>query len=438
MAQFADNVLELDAEVKKFMANRNPNIQIPVNASDYTLMTIGDLVPFPGNHVLRKFTTDVVDHSYQNLKESIKQYGLNDPIHVWLNEERKYCILSGHTRVKACSENGCLEIAVKIIHKFEGKHYLDPTLREYHRTENVSVPITDISQFYFTEHVCKDLGLVDKDDGSILDVKALKKELKSTRITHQMYMWIHNLKYGRWHPDDSVHYVEAQPRLIKDLEEGKKSTGVQKLTEIQWYEHRLKYDPDALGMPRDPELEKMLNKLDKKWMIACKEMLDSLLKATHPRYPNSTPLANADTQFKASIMHYIVSDYLKNEINNANNEFTANAPDTSTPYDIYVYKNGHQVAIIEVKTTSQNKLFSGGKPKIGYHMLVSISETLNMFSGIFYLPPGSWTSVAGKNKVMVTLSWKSVGENKEWMHEYYGMLHNPTGKKWNAVQVEVK
>ena len=70
-------------------------------------------------------------------------------------------------------------------------------------------------------------------------------------------------------------------------------------------------------------------------------------------------------------------------------------------------------------------------------MLVSISETLNMWSGIVYLPPGSWSSVAGQ-KGMVTLSWESVGENKEWMHEYYGMLHNPTGKKWNAVQVEVK
>lgn len=411
------------------MKNKNRNIKIRVNVSNPTMMTIADLVPYPYNAKLREFTTDQEDHQYQNLKESIRSKGLNEPIHVWINKKGETQILSGHTRTRACTENGCIDIPVIMVDELEGKSADDPEVKNYWKITNLNVGITVISAFSSIEEIVLKSGAVDKD-GKILNKQEVKEELKNTVCSWQMFNWINKLKYG--YDLDGIR-VEPMPHFIKDLEKGEKSTGVKRMTEIQLEEHQERHDPNAHGMPRDPEIEEMFMQLGTKWIKACKETLQKALDITHSRY-KTTPLANADLQHISGTLHYIVSDFLKNEINNGNNKFNADAPNNSTPYDIYVYKNGHPVANIEVKTT-KDTTFTSKKPKLGYNMLVSISKELNMWAAIVYLPRGSWNKVASKQS-LVNLTMESIGKNKEWMYEYCGIL-DKNDDKWRMIKLDI-
>lgn len=412
----------------KFMKNNNPNIKIRVNVPNPTMMTIADLIQYRYNSKLREYTTPLIDHQYQNLFESIRDTGINQEIEVWINENGKFEVVSGHTRIRACSENGCLDIPVKILTDLEGLSANDPAVIKHWKDTNINVGITPISVFYTVEEMAQDAGAVNKD-GEIIDKGYVKLLLKDTVCTVQMYKWIQKLKYGY---DLKGVWVEPKDNFITDLEQGIKTTGVERMVAIQLEEHYFKHDPNAHGSPRDPEVEELLMQLDIKWLKACKETLQEALALTHPRY-KTTPLANADLQYRSGTMHYIVSDFFKNEINNGDNEFTADAPNTSTPYDVYVYKNGYQVATLEVKTT-KDTAFSSNKQKLGYHMLVSISKELNMWAAAVYLPPGSWSTVAGKGIHNLTI--ESIGENNQWMHEYCGIL-DKNDNKWRMIKLDI-
>ena len=71
---------------------------------DIEKIEIKKLLPFP-NHKFKLYTGERLE----NMIQSVKEYGVIVPIIVWENNN-EFIILSGHNRVKACEQNGILEI----------------------------------------------------------------------------------------------------------------------------------------------------------------------------------------------------------------------------------------------------------------------------------------------------------------------------------------
>lgn len=65
-------------------------------------VNVDELVPYEGN--AKRHT----DEQVEQIKESIRQFGMNDPIAIWKNGE----VIEGHGRLMACKELGIEKVPV--------------------------------------------------------------------------------------------------------------------------------------------------------------------------------------------------------------------------------------------------------------------------------------------------------------------------------------
>ena len=108
MAQFADNVLELDAEIKKIKHNTSimltakpGNLPIEFLGKCDKIVSYNDIVPYTLNDEYRGFSNTDSQEEYNNLLNNILQNGLMRPIEVWyIKSTGEYVIMGGHTRRK--------------------------------------------------------------------------------------------------------------------------------------------------------------------------------------------------------------------------------------------------------------------------------------------------------------------------------------------------
>jgi len=86
---------------KKFVENLNDILEFEVNPAvtekiGAAEMEFSRMIPFPG-HIFKLYE----GQQFDDMVESIKQFGILIPIILWRNEDDAYIILSGHNRVNA-------------------------------------------------------------------------------------------------------------------------------------------------------------------------------------------------------------------------------------------------------------------------------------------------------------------------------------------------
>ena len=159
-----------------------------------------------------------------------------------------------------------------------------------------------------------------------------------------------------------------------------------------------------------------------------KEYYESLRAVRSTRYASKI-FNNCDKQYIGGTIHYISAMFLAEEITNRSDKFTAEASENGSAYDVYVRdKFGDIVATIEVKTT-QDKNWTSGREKVGYHMLVSHSKELNFFVNVCYLEAGAWEIVPGVGSFI--LKPKNVGKfiaEGAYNYTYAGDLYEDGGE----------
>ena len=372
-----------------------PNERIFAGVCD-EMLDIKSVKTQPINHTFRKFTTEETRESYDTLKESLIKDGLKEPLKVFLANDGVIYSLGGNTRKKILKESACLEVPVLWQTQFEGKDPWDPLLLQANAEDNLRVEASDSSKFETCEEVFRHYPDWTRD----------KKEgyCKGLRFSYKMYEEYKKIKHGFTGKNG---WCEPRPDLIKELEEGKLGKTITGQRKSQETDHKRMLNLETHRQPENQELNEILEEIDPTELVGgIKEYYENLRAVTSTQY-KSKIFDNCDKQFIGGTIHYISAMILAEEISNRSNKFTAEASENGAAYDVYVRdKFGDIVATIEVKTT-QDKNWTSGREKVGYHMLVSHSKELNFFVNVCYLEVGAWegTPVFG-----FTLKPKNVGK----------------------------
>ena len=372
-----------------------PNERIFAGVCD-EMLDIKSVKTQPINHTFRKFTTEETRESYDTLKESLIKDGLKEPLKVFLANDGVIYSLGGNTRKKILKESACLEVPVLWQTQFEGKDPWDPLLLQANAEDNLRVEASDSSKFETCEEVFRHYPDWTRD----------KKEgyCKGLRFSYKMYEEYKKIKHGFTGKNG---WCEPRPDLIKELEEGKLGKTITGQRKSQETDHKRMLNLETHRQPENQELNEILEEIDPTELVGgIKEYYENLRAVTSTQY-KSKIFDNCDKQFIGGTIHYISAMLLAEEITNRSDKFTAEASENGAAYDVYVRdKFGDIVATIEVKTT-QDKNWTSGREKVGYHMLVSHSKELNFFVNVCYLEVGAWegTPVFG-----FTLKPKNVGK----------------------------
>ena len=126
---------------------------ISVNLAIFYL-PIGELTPYSKN------TRKHAEKDVRNIKKSIKDYGMNDPIGIWSD---KNIIVEGHGRFEACKQLGMTEVPCIRL-----DHLTDKQRREYAIAHNATAELSEWDFDILAEEVL-DLDLGDFDFGFVFD-----------------------------------------------------------------------------------------------------------------------------------------------------------------------------------------------------------------------------------------------------------------------------
>ena len=90
----------------------------------------------------------ISDQQLSDLKDSIKRFGITEPILVNVNPSRQDIIISGHQRARVCQELGIKEVpCIELDLTHDKERELNIRMNKANRNEN-SIPIDDIFLFY--------------------------------------------------------------------------------------------------------------------------------------------------------------------------------------------------------------------------------------------------------------------------------------------------
>jgi hypothetical protein len=389
----------------------------------YFVGTCDELLPIksvkvqPINHKFRMFQTETTKEEYNSLAESILRDGLREPVKVFRANDNEIYAIGGNTRTKILKESACLEVPVLWRNDLEGLDPYDKVLLQANFEDNLRVESTDSSKFETCEEVFEmypELSRYEKE-----------QYCKQLRFSYKMYEEYRKLKFGF----NSVKggWVEPRTDLVKELEEGKVGKSITGQRKSQDNDHKRMLNLDTHKQPVNPKLNAILTQIDPDdLVVGIKDYYLQLQAVSTSKY-SSKIFENCDKQYIGGTIHYISAMLLAEEISNRSTEFTAEASENGSAYDVYVRdKFGDIVATIEVKTT-QDKNWTSSKEKVGYHMLVSHSKELNFFVTICYLEAGAWE---GAPAFGFTLKPKNVGamlEKGAFNYTYAGEIFEDGG-----------
>lgn len=126
---------------------------ISVNLAIFYL-PIGELTPYAKN------TRKHAEKDVKNIKKSIKDYGMNDPIGIWSD---KNIIVEGHGRFEACKQLGMTEVPCIRL-----DHLTDKQRREYAIAHNATAELSEWDFDILAEEIV-DLDLDDFDFGFVFE-----------------------------------------------------------------------------------------------------------------------------------------------------------------------------------------------------------------------------------------------------------------------------
>jgi hypothetical protein len=391
-----------------------PNPRMFVGACD-EFINIKLVKTQPINHKFRMFETETTQEEYNSLKESIVRDGLREPVKVFRANDGEIYAIGGNTRTKILKETACLEVPVLWRNDLEGMDPYDKELLRANFEDNLRVEATDSSKFETCEEVFSkypDLSRYEKE-----------QYCKQLRFSYKIYEEYRKLKFGF----NSVKggWVEPRADLVKELEDGKAGKSITGQRKSQDNDHKRMLNLDTHKQPENDKLNDILEQIPAGDLVVGIKDYFSQLLAVRTKMYHSAIFQNCDKQYIGSTIHYISAMLLAEEITNRSNEFTAEASENGSAYDVYVRdKFGDIIATIEVKTTN----WTSSKEKVGYHMLVSHSKELNFFVNVCYLEAGAWE---GAPAFGFTLKPKNVGKmiaDGAFSHTYNGSLFEDNGE----------
>lgn len=400
MSQFANNVIEIDTEVKKNKHNMTITLNakpghspIEFNGKCDKIVSYNDLVPYELNDEHRGFDNKESREEYDNLFNNITENGLNKPIEVWLLKDTgEYVIMGGHNRRKILNTRYCIDFPIVI--GGEAENMSCDKLYAAWASDNVRINPTPIAKFHSIEkrikHKEKSLGrmLVKEERDTIAWTIGLNPN------TQGLYTKIHNLKYG--YMLNGVK-VAAADWAIKDLEEGEKDAKVGALWKVQLKYHKNLHNPESRDYDQMAELEEVMQKVSKDFVVGLKQYGQAMAVLDTTAFPGVFITDVCDKQHVSGAIHYMAGAYFVECFNRIDSKFTARVSIKSEPYDIYIEDEHNEIVnTVEVKNTDKkNPKWSSDSAKGGYHLLVNYSEEWNFFVSLMFVDKDVWTEYMG-------------------------------------------